>query len=140
MTKVEVQKKIRYNENLVAQYRDAISRLQSQIYELERLRTKFQSLQYMFECRQNDRKRKLFSVYSARVNLKFVSTYITGMSDLLSGSECIHAYNGLSVAQDRINSQIGSIQSEISDNYTNLNYRQGRINYWKSQLRYATDN
>ena len=34
MTKAEVQSNIRYNENLVAQYRNNISQLQSQINEL----------------------------------------------------------------------------------------------------------
>lgn len=140
MTKAEVQGNIRYNENLVAQYRNNISQLQSQIHELERLRTKFQTLQNSFGSKQSNRKRKLSSVFSAKVNVKMISTYASAMNGLLTGTEYRNAYNGLSTAQEKINSQIRTISREISDNTANLNYRQGRINYWRNQLQYATDN
>lgn len=139
MTKAEVQSNIRYNENLVAQYRNNISQLQSQIYELERLRTKFQNLQNAFGSRQSNRKRRLSSVFSAKLNVKMLSAYASAMNGLLSGSEYRNTYNGLSTAQERINSQIRSLNREINDNNSNLSYRQGRANYWRRQLSYATD-
>lgn len=139
MTKAEVKSNIRYNENLIAQYRNNISQLQSQINELERLRTKFQNLQNAFGSRQSNRKRKLSSVYSAKLNVKMLSVYASVMNGLLSGSEYRNTYNGLSTAQERINSQIRSLNREINDNNSNLSYRQGRANYWRRQLPYATD-
>ena len=138
MTKAEVKSNIRYNENLIAQYRNNISQLQSQINELERLRTKFQNLQNAFGSRQSNRKRKLSSVFSAKLNVKMLSVYASAMNGL-SGSEYRNTYNGLSTAQERINSQIRSLNREINDNNSNLSYRQGRANYWRRQLPYATD-
>lgn len=138
MTKAEVQSNIRYNQGLVEQYSNTISRLQSQINELERLRMKYQGLQNSFGNRQSDRKRKLASVFSAKANVRMLSIYASAMNSLLSGSEYMDAYNGLSVAQERINSQIRELSWQINDNVAKINYRQGRIDYWTNQLQYIT--
>lgn len=139
MTKAEVQGNIRYNENLVTQYRNNISHLEAQIRELERLRAKFQNLQSTFGNKQSRRKNKLASVFSSKANVKMLTTYASAMNGLLTGSEYKNAYNGLSSVQEKINSQIRSLSREINQNNENLNYRIGRISYWKSQLQYATD-
>lgn len=138
MTKAEVQSNIRYNQGLVEQYSNTISRLQSQINELERLRMKYQGLQNSFGNRQSDRKRKLASVFSAKANVRMLSIYASAMNSLLSGSEYMDAYNGLSVAQERINSRIRELSWQINDNVAKINYRQGRIDYWTNQLQYIT--
>jgi DNA repair exonuclease SbcCD ATPase subunit len=139
MTVAEVQGHINYNENLVAQYRNIISQLETQLRELESLRSKFQVLQNSFGNRQSNRKRKLSSVSSTKVNVKMIPIYVSAMNGLLTGSEYRSAYNGLSAAQERINSQINSIRREISDNIANLNASQSSVYYWRDQLKYATD-
>lgn len=139
MTKAEIQGKIWYHEGQVNIYRNNISNLEGKIYELERLRTKVRTLQATFENKQSLRKRKLSNIFSTKLNVKMISTYTTAMNDLLSGPEYRNAYNGLVSAQERINSQIRSIQNEIQANKNDLDYNSGRVSYWRNQLQYATE-
>ena len=126
MTKQEVRNNIKYNENLVNQYLNTISRLrkkvndlnsqinqynsqisqlnsnikskESQIDELNRLKSKYQKLQNDFANRQSKRVNTFNVNFSKNLNLKFIRSYISGMKSLLSGNDYKRAYNGLSSA------------------------------------------
>lgn len=194
MTRQEVLENIRYNENLVNQYVGTLNNLQSrvsnvnaeinqynsqltslnaqvrkvsgQISELNQLKIKCQKLQEDFAGRQASRINKFNVNVSSMEGTGFISSYISGMSSLLSGSEYKNAYNGIGTAistiksdirekQGRLNELRNSIamlersienarrnlcdyQNQISETNTNLSYRRQRITYWRNQLNYAT--
>ncbi len=139
MTKTEVWNNIYYNENLAANYNDNIKALECQIRELEQLRSKLQGLQSSFAQKQSARKSKLSSLMSANLSIKMISTYVSSMSNLVTGAEYSNAFRGLSLAQDRINEQMRSIRRAIEANGNNLNDRRRIVRYWYGQLQYATD-
>lgn len=194
MTKQEVYSNIQYNENLIRQYTEQINRLHSQIAdcnsqlsgyngrktqlysaldqvkqqirELEQLQKKIQTLQDKFSEKQNKRKSMLSKSYQNKPDVCFINSYISGMTELLSGTEYKNAYNGLVSAiesvksrgsracneQDNItreiwqmeiyiensNSRINSFRSDINHYNNQINYRRQRLNYWRQQLQYAT--
>lgn len=139
MTKQEVRNNIQYNENLVNQYLNTLSRLKktvnglnsqinqynsqisqlnssikskkSQIDELNRLKSKYQKLQNDFASRQSKRVNRFNINFSQNLNLKFIRSYISGMKSLLSGNDYKRAYNGLSSAISTISNKI-KINSE----------------------------
>ncbi len=194
MTKQEVQNNIRYNQNLVSQYEREISNLYGQINsqdskirqldgqigglrarkqsidgeysELQRLRSKLQSLRDNFSVRQSKRVSGFNKNVGNIINVKFIKSYISGMRDLLSGQEYRNTYNGITSAIDKVNSQIQAKQREIESVQAQINsaqrnidnarslinsyqrsieqrkgdisYRRQRIRYWEGQLQYAT--
>lgn len=194
MTKQEVLENIRYNENLVNQYVSTLNNLRSrfsdanveigrynsqltslntqarelndQISELNQLKGKCQRLQENFGSRQASRINKFNVNVSSMKGTGFISSYISGMSSLLSGSEYRNAYNGIGTAISTISSDIrekqgrlnelrnsissversletarrnlSSWQNQIDETSNNLSYRRQRIEYWRNQLAYAT--
>ena len=194
MTKQEVLENIRYNENLVNQYVGTINdlsgrvsdinaeisrynsqltslntqarELNEQISELNQLKGKCQRLHEDFAGKQASRITKFNANVASLKGTGFISSYVSGMSSLLSGSEYRNAYNGIETAisticsdlnakQGRLNEvrnniasleqylesarrNLSSYQNQISETNTNLSYRRQRITYWRNQLIYAT--
>lgn len=194
MTKQEVYNNIRYNENLVYSYQRDFANLEremnelnrqirnlnqeidnlnrqsnqfeNQINELKQLKRKYENLRSSFENKQILRKQKFSNVFSKANTVGFIASYLSGMSDLLSGQEYRRAYNGLSEAVNKIVKKINMIQREkydiedeirrkryyinerenditlckrrLNETDNNLRYRKNRITYWKNQLKYAT--
>ena len=194
MTKQEVLNNIIYNQNLVSQYEREISNLYGQINsqnskikqldgqiagfrarkqsltdeqsELQRLRSKLQSLRDNFSARQSKRVSGFNKNVANIINVKFIKSYISGMRDLLSGQEYRNTYNGITSAIDKVNRQIQvkqreieSVQGQINSAQRNIDSARSLINsyqrsieqrkgdlsycrqcirYWEGQLQYAT--
>lgn len=194
MTKQEVYNNISYNERLVRQYTNQINNLNKEISsynsqinkynaqkeqltkqlnnaaknidELNSLLNKVKNLSNTFEQKQQKRLNAMSKNFSIIPNVGFIRSYITGMSNLLSGSEYKNACNGLNTALQNIKkrrqtednkydnikndikdisrkidtsrSRVASCKAELSEAKNNLSYRKNRIVYWKQQLQYAT--
>ena len=139
MTSAEIRGSIRYHEGLVSSYQNSVRQLENQINELLRLKGKFQNLQSNFGSRQSNRKNKLAGLFSTTLKVKMISNYRSGMNQLLTGSEYSNSYNGLSAAQERINTKIRSIQKEINAYNDKIVHTRGRIAYFRNQLAHAQD-
>ncbi|WP_027438587.1 DUF5082 family protein [Lachnospira multipara] len=140
MTKIDVQRNINYNQKLIAQYRGDNANLESQIHELECLRSKIKSLQDSFGTRQSARKTKLSTLVSSKLKVKTASIYATEMNKLLTGVEYRKAYNGLSYAQEKVNSEISSIKARIDSNNEYIRSYNNKLDYWNEQLKMVDDN
>jgi len=194
MTKQEVQENIRYNENLVYQYQRDLNNLNSrlnslnsrsnqlngqisslrlrkqtlerEVGELQRLKSKIQGLRDDFSSRQSKRVNNFNHSITQILSVRFITSYISGMRDLLSGQEYRNTYNGISTAYDRVSDKlqtkqrelestigqynsaqnnidstrrdINSCRNQISQKNSDLSYRRRRIQYWEEQLQYAT--
>lgn len=134
MTVSEIQSNISYNENLINQFYAEKEELETQIEELEQLRSKFSTLQNNFETKQSGRKRALLLFSAANVSNKITPTYYSGMNALLSGSEFNSADEGLSTAVQKINAQLSTLEQSLSTCESNLSYRKARKAYWQAQL------
>lgn len=139
MTRSEINENIRYNEDLRDSYRRSVQELNAQIGELSRLKAKISGAQTTFSSRQSARKSKLHTVSAGLMNIKSLKEYVSGMDNLLTGSEYRKAYNGLTTAQERVASKIRSIQSQVDSYEEKIAYRNERISYWQDQLRYAKE-
>ena len=135
MTRTEIKNNILYNENLVVSYQKSIREINSKINELNKLKSKYSSLQSSFSAKQRKRKNKFNSNFSGTFNVRLISSYISGMRNLLSGNEYKNAYNGLTTAIEKINNQIKKLQKQLNDYNDKLAYRKKRILYWKEQLK-----
>lgn len=118
MSRSSIYRRIRSCENEIESYRSRIRILQDKQANLRALRQKYSNLQNNFGSRQSSRKNSLSNLRATHFNIKMVSPYYAGMSDLLNGSEFNHAYNGLEEAKSKISSSINSLQCEI-DSFRN---------------------
>ena len=162
-----LESQIRALNSQKADYASKENKLKNQIDELNQLRKKYESLQTNFSNRQSKRMKNFNANFSHSLNVNFIKSYVTEMKTLLSGSEYKRAYNGLTTAIEKISTQITSLRKQADDLHqkalkaqqeintkqwniqsyrsqknaatTNLSYRRQRINYWKEQLRYATN-
>lgn len=137
MNRNEIKGNIRYNEDLVRSYQKSIQILDSKINELVSLKSKIQSCQRDFSYRERDRKNHLINGFSGRFYFKSITSYTSGMSNLLEGYDYRRAYNGLSEAIKRIDTEIGQLRWQRDVQNEKLLYRRKRIVYWRQQLRYA---
>ncbi len=155
MTKQEVNYNIKYNENLVRQYTNEISSLNSKInncnsqisnyrnqfsqlqkklnealkeaQELEQLLKKYKNLLDNFIKKQTARKNALLKNSAIKPSVKFISSYFKGMNDLLLGSEYKKVYNGLNDAISKINSKLKSVRNTIDSLNQELRNTNNRI-------------
>ena len=162
-----LESQIRALNSQKADYASKENKMKKQIDELTQLRKKYESLQTNFSNRQSKRMKNFNANFSHSLNVNFIKSYVTEMKTLLSGSEYKKAYNGLTTAIEKISTQITSLRKQADDLHqkalkaqqeintkqwniqsyrsqknaatTNLSYRRQRINYWKEQLRYATN-
>ena len=137
MTVEEIKTNIRYNENLVDEYFIKKKKIESDIFDLEKLRDKFGSLQSNFCERQQKRQLGLAKFTAINVKNKVFNTYYNGMKDLLNGYQFNNANDGLTIAKDKINKQIYRLFDELEECENTIRYRQGRIYYWNNELRKA---
>lgn len=133
-TITEVKNNIKYNEDLIKSYQSSIKELKEQISELTVLKGKLQSFQKDFSNREANRKKKIAKGF-AGLNFKFLTAYIKGMSNLISGSEYKKAYNGLSEAIRKVDKKIISIREEINDCNKKIEYNRIRVRHWENQLK-----
>ena len=93
MTRAEINKNIKYNEDLVSSYQKKIRDLQAKINELIKLKSKYTALQNDFSSKQSKRRSRLNGNFSGNFNIKLINNYVTGMKNLLTGNEYKNAYN-----------------------------------------------
>lgn len=132
-----IYRNIRYHENLIQSYKYTISELNGQIDELITLKGKLQSYQQDFSTRESNRKNRLLNRFSSNMNFKFLSAYINGMRNLVSGSEYRKAYNGISSGIARVNTQISQLRGDVEDYNNKIRYSNKQISFWKRQIKYA---
>lgn len=194
MTKQEVQAKIKQYERQISQYQSEIRNLNNRISacnneirrfeneivllnnqksiadgelgELVRLKGKLEILQTNFASRQQKRLSGFNKGTGVLSGVKFITTYMSGMRELLSGKEYTGAYNGLSEAIEKVNkqikekkaqqeriqndlntnkrkvdsrkSEINSARATINQRNSDINYCKNRIRYWQEQMASAT--
>ncbi len=135
MTVNEIRNNIRNNENLIEKVHSEKVSIENMISELEQLRTKFDILQTDFGSKQDSRQQGLSMFKQISIGNKIFSAYLSGMTDLLNGTEFNNAYDGLTVAKGKITTKIQELFQELSDCEGRIIYYQNRKNYWEEQLR-----
>ena len=132
-----IYRNIRYHENLIRSYKNTINELNGQINELITLKGKLQSYQRDFSARESNRKNRLVNRFGSNMNFRFLSSYISGMRNLISGSEYRKAYNGISSGITRVNTQISQLRGDVKDYNDKIRYSNKQISFWKRQIKYA---
>lgn len=136
-TRAEINKKIRYYENLIQQYQNSINKLNTQIGELTSLKSKMQSYQRDFSNRETNRKSKVVNGFCSKFNFKFISSYISGMKNLIAGSDYRRAYNSISSGISRVEKQISQLRSDVTNYNNKIKSCKNNITYWRNRLKYA---
>lgn len=137
MTVEEIRSNIRYNESLIDQYSIEKQKIEKQIEELEEVRGKYANLQNRFGERQQQRQSKLAHLQNSKTQNSIFKKYYAGMNALLVGKDFSDTYDGLSEAKNKINRKINKLAQKCDDLNEKINYRKGRRDYWKTQLREA---
>lgn len=135
MTVNEIRNNIIYNENLIEQFYAEKRTIEAQIDELEQLRGKFTTLQNNFGAQQESKQQDLLRFTHTIVSNKIFSNYFSGMTSLLSGHQFNDAYDGLTMAKQKINAKINDLRQNLYDCEARITYRENRRVYWQEQLR-----
>lgn len=135
MTKEGIRKKISYNENQIGSYKDAISKKETQIVNLENLKRKFNTLLYEFNCKHNTQNTRISELNNLNyINSKIVNKYTSAMNGLVNGYEYRKACNEIYRAIDVINNQIRKLEIQIQSDHEAINKYSGNIDYWNRQM------
>lgn len=136
-TRAEINNKIRYYENLIQQYQNSANKSNTQISELISLKSKMQSYQRDFSNRETNRKNKVVNGFGGKFNFKFISSYVSGMKNLIAGSDYRRAYNSISSGISRVEKQISQLRSDAMNYNNKIRSCRNNITYWRNQLKYA---
>lgn len=139
MKKAEIYLQINNWERKQYTYIGDYQRLEEKLEKLNRLLGKVSSLKGDFNTNRQYRITRLSALSSLGSQLKSISCYISGMEDLLSGSEYEHVNLGLENLISETEREIAYTENEINMTRANLSFCSSKISSLYSELYIAEE-
>lgn len=131
----EIKQNILYNENLKDELIADQRNIEKALEEQEALEKVFnKKIEQVYES-VTVKKRRLDLGISTLTDHIILQKYAEGMKELLSGSQFTHTMEGLTEAKRQIRSKMMETIAKLDECEEQINYRSGRITYWKQELR-----